>query len=1031
VTTNLKGATKTNRQGIYVFPLIPPGTYHLTVHADGYQAREFNAMQVSVGSRVELNFPLRLLTDTLEEGAYSGLRLPANSPIVTLFGGDMLVVQTDLDLAPNDSALQSGVSAIIDLSQLGGFSDEDTAKNGNSGSIGQPMPVSNPTSAPIAKIPLSGRDVYALLITQPGVTADTSTGRGLEVSANGQRPSSSSFLLDGVENNNYLLSGALTVVPPEAVQEYSVATNNFSAEFGRTTGVVANAITRSGGNVFHGLLYSYFGNDALNANAFDRNWRGLRRRVDKELYLGYSVGGPILKNRLFFWSAFEQFRSRSQNDPVLYLFPSSSQLNNASASDPGRQLLAVYPPPSGTLLASGLVAQTISSPISIDRSLATERIDYLAGKNQVTGRFTLSRQSNPDLFFSPYKGFNSSLYIDSYNLAFSYIRPLTNSIVNEVQFAWQNHSLGWTRPHPEIPAIQSLDGVTLPGTPTTYEYSNNGNGYEFADRFVLRWRGHVLTAGGGAFLLRSDSLFSYLRDGVATYQDLNLFLRGIPSSVIRSVGFDFSDTGSTATSVQPDYTRVYAHRDPYTFLQDNFRLGGRLALSLGVRYEFYGRPRSLGFEDNYILGGPGQTTAEQIAGARLVIGDPKRRHPLWPNQSDWAGRFGVSYNLHGQGSTLLRAGYGTFYDRLFDLLTQSLLDNSLALAFRQTLGTGGGPSQLSGPVNLTWIDPHFRSPLVQSWFVAFQQRAGSALDLELTHMGSIGRKLIATDLVNRFQGLYQLNPQLGEITYLSNSGASIYQALGGLVRYHSRRVFLQAAYTYSHSIDNQSDPFRGLLAFPNLSTAGTQLAALFTRQLDWKIDRGNSDFDQRHSLVLYSTWTLPSKGHSWLAKLGRGWDISELAGFRAGFPYTVYDLASGGAEGLLNNRPDYLGKTAPTEPIQPVPGSVSLLKPSWFAPAPNGVGSVGRNSFRGPGFWSVDLSINRTIAISESVHMQIRADAFNAFNHTNLNNPDVLLGDPGFGVATYGRAENVTAFASLTPFTEPARTIQLQLKVHF
>src|SRR5207302_470491 len=142
------------------------------------------------------------------------------------------------------------------------------------------------------------------------VAADTGTARGLGLAINGQRPSSSNFMLDGLENNNYLVTGPLSPVAPEAIEEYRVSTNNFSAEYGRTSGFVANAVTRSGGNQFHGIGYFYLNNDVLNANGFQANLQGLPRNPDKQNQIGFQVGGPILKDRLFFSGSFDHLRSR-------------------------------------------------------------------------------------------------------------------------------------------------------------------------------------------------------------------------------------------------------------------------------------------------------------------------------------------------------------------------------------------------------------------------------------------------------------------------------------------------------------------------------------------------------------------------------------------------------------------------------------------------------------------------------------------------------------------------------------------------
>src|SRR5205085_7357370 len=229
----------------------------------------------------------------------------------------------------------------VDTSRSGSFEATQGRRGALESTVSQ---VIDP--AQVRDLPLAGRDVYTMLVTQPGVTADTGTARGLGLAINGQRPSSSNFLLDGVENNNYLVTGPLTPIAPEAIQEYRVSTNNFSAEYGRTAGFLANAITRSGTASFHGIGYFYLKNDALNANGFQENLIGQPRNPAKESQPGFVMGGPVLRNRLFFSSAFEHFRSRSFQDPFTFSFPDTPGIFDfAIQGRHSRQLLEQFRPP--------------------------------------------------------------------------------------------------------------------------------------------------------------------------------------------------------------------------------------------------------------------------------------------------------------------------------------------------------------------------------------------------------------------------------------------------------------------------------------------------------------------------------------------------------------------------------------------------------------------------------------------------------------------------------------------------------------
>ncbi len=220
--------------------------------AAAYQSQEVQELELTVAARIELDFRLRPLSDVWESGEYRSVFLPGQKTIVTFYGPD------------------------VDPSKSGSFEAQKGRREPLESTVSEVI-----DSGEIENLPLQGRDVYSLLVTQPGVTSDLSTGRGLGLSVNGQRPSSSNYLLDGLENNNYLITGPLAVVAPEAIQEYRVSTNNFSAEYGRTSGFLANAITRAGGEQFHGVAYFYLKNEALDANAFQQNLIGAPRTIDK------------------------------------------------------------------------------------------------------------------------------------------------------------------------------------------------------------------------------------------------------------------------------------------------------------------------------------------------------------------------------------------------------------------------------------------------------------------------------------------------------------------------------------------------------------------------------------------------------------------------------------------------------------------------------------------------------------------------------------------------------------------------------
>jgi hypothetical protein len=267
-----------------------------------------------------------------------------------------------------------------------------------------------------------------------------------------------------------------------------------------------------------------------------------------------------------------------------------------------------------------------------------------------------------------------------------------------------------------------------------------------------------------------------------------------------------------------------------------------------------------------------------------------------------------------------------------------------------------------------------------------------------------------------------------------------------VVRYRNSRGMIQGSYTWSHSIDNQSDPLIGdffNLTFTSIQTGqSTSQRSTFSEQFNPNADRGNSDFDQRQNLVLFSYWNLPSPfASSKFGVLLRNWTVAEMAAFRSGQPYTVYGTSSviAGQGEILDNRANIVNANQTGFANPPaVPGGVQLLNPAAFSePAASTLGNSGRNAFVGPGFYSLDISVARAFALpwlGESGRFRIRADAYNILNHANLGNPNALFTDPltsQFGIASYGRQGYASGFPAVAPLNETPRQIQLSVHVEF
>jgi hypothetical protein len=1046
------GTLKSDAGGYYFLPLLSAGTYSIRTTADTYQSQELEQLELPVAGRVQIDFRLRPLSDVWEAGQFRSVFLPGSKTIVTFYGPDVDTSRSGTFEGQQGTrgTLDTSVSYVIDPAQIG-------------------------------DLPLQGRDVYTMLVSLPGVTADQGTARGIGVSVAGARPSSSNYLLDGVENNNYLVTGPLSPVAPEAVQEYRISTNNYSAEYGQTAGFVANAVTKAGGNSFHGIGYEYIKNTMLNAADFQDNLAGNGRVPDKENQFGYQAGGPIVRNRLFFSSALEQLISHSNENPQTYVVPASNfpNINPAFANEPGvlliQQLLHKFPapaantPPPSSVVAIGLAANgtglfTVAQPVVVDRLIALERSDYTtkSGRDHLMARVAIQRLSEPDFSWSPYAAFIAGEQDNTVGIMGNWTHTWSPRVTSELKLNYSDDDLWWNRPHPEVPTLLAGDlavpssVITLPGSPLFYAYKNRNRTPQGIYSTVWTRNRHILTAGGGVLLRYNNGYLTAGADG--EYNFGNNPIHNIEFATPQALYVTIDRL--SATPVQPDFNRSYYYPQFYFFAQDSFRVSSRLTLNYGVRYDNFGGPSNTGATKDALLQlGTGGDFNARLTAANLIQPSSGNEQIFGADNGDWAGRFGFSWDPFGKSKTVLRGGYGIFYDAPFDNLWQNVRSNDLSLvSYTPTAGANylqpvasllpsyasQQPSVLNFP-DITLMDPKLRNGYAQDAFLGAQQSIGDNLTFEVNGTASLGRRLITTDIVNRQFTTTDLftegrpNGSLGNVDWRSSQGNSDYTALSAIVKYHWRTLLAQAAYTWSHAIDNQSDPLNG--DFFNLdftaitNSSSTAQVSAFAQQFNSNGDRGNSDFDQRQNLFLLGIWRSDGR-----RPLTRGWQVSWMAAFRSGFPYSIIAPVPNyvnGAGLIENQRANLLSPPTAILPNQaPGPGGVYLLNPGAFGvpQAAGVVGNTGRNEFTGPGLYNVDFSLGRSFSVPrlrESARFTIRADAFNILNHANLNNPQSNLGLPDFGLATYGRQGTPSGFPAVSPVNETARQIQMLLRLEF
>jgi hypothetical protein len=1046
---NTQSYRYTNDQGIYYFPALLPGTYSVRVDALGFRPEERSPVTLAVASRLELNFSLNA-TETSPQKVQAAPAQPnAKNILSVMYGSDAAVPQailTDLPLQSTET-LVAAVSSLI-------------------------------TERDILELPLSGRDVYTLLVLQPGVSSDNATNRGLGFSVNGQRVGSSNFLLDGVDNNDLLVTGPATFVSADAVKEYRMTTNNYTADFGRASGFVANAVTRTGGNALHGTLLEFFNHTRLDANPFNYNAQGIARTPYHRDQYGGSLGGPLRKDRMFFFGNFERDRSSGQTSQLTTYLP-TPQLISLLPDGPAKQLLTEFPPPNGTPIPPDNLFQQKDYviPAFYTNTYSLGRVDYNSsdGRRHLSGRYALSDKRTENFFFSVYPGLNTPLTQKGQNLVLNYTQDLFRG-TNELKFGYNRNTVGLFRPHPELPTIFSNDGilnsnlVVLPGMESSDNYAARNSSFDVVENFSRLFGRHALVAGAEWRLGLTDSLQSTFVNGQYFYQTwiealANFNPKELLLPVNRFTGLPVSEG---------DSWRYYRQQEIAGFVQDNFKLTRRVSLNLGMRYEFFGVPAPRnGTADSNFVPGSGQTFGDRVSSGNFQNGRLYNRD--WNN---FAPRVGFSLDLGANGKNVLRGSFGVFFDRIFNNIWMNVRNNNAPLqcllqissipgvaplqeadsgcnfpTTQAQFSTAIPASQGVGRLNPTAVrntatvavDRNFGTPYSQNWFLGFQHELTRNLVVEVNQVGSLGRKLITTDFINRSGDLARtpvnphgrFNPDHGDIIYYAPQGHSNHIAIQAEVRSRfTHGLQFQASYTYARTKDVQSDPLvLPISGSPALAASNLGYTPIFFRESDPNADYGNSDFDQRHNLTLNFVIETPRIEH--LRWLTNRWQAAGLVGVRSGFPFSVVsfsDFVPGERETL--QRADFTGTDLSQAFLSKrtgIPGGVQLLDPTKFQLHTQGpIGNLPRNSLYGPGFWNTDFSISRTFPVrGEQTRLQFRAEFYNLFNHTNLGNPVQLLTSSLFGRAFFGRQSFSSALPGVSPLGEQPRRIQLALRLNF
>ena len=870
----------------------------------------------------------------------------------------------------------------------------------------------------IENLPVNGRSVDALVQMAPGITS--APGPGGDFNANGMRSNTNYYTLDGVSLNGSVGGGggpgpggpgggfggpppgagsgsATSSVSLESMQEMRVQTSSFAPEFGRSPGAQISMTSRAGTDTFHGSLYYYFRNRDLNANDWFANSFGYPRAELRQNREGGTLGGPVIKNRTFFFLSYERLRLVSPSTmissvpdlrsresapasvrPFLNAFPLG---NGAEQSDGAQEYHASLANPSASDSASLRIDHTINNTMTVFARYSLMPTSSLTRGGFISSASTLSHQnSNSQTATAGLTRTGASGWLN--DLRFNYSRS------NFRSFSTMDDYGGAT---PLTDASVFPSGVT----------SSTG-------QFNLM----MLAVGGYSFggLNRSQQAQFNVVDSLTKTESSHTIKMGVDFRRIMptyfrnaySLSATFNGIGGAsgaltsgeATNVQitSSLPAVYpAYTNFSTYWQDTWRVSKWTTLTYGLRWDVNPPPG--------VRQGPTPLalSSDSIAG---VTQNTSLYSTVWHNVAPRVGIAGLMDDTPGR-ELMLRLGVGIFYDVGYGVSASAF--NGAPYSNVRTISLAEFPlslSDLSAPPmpptrpygQVTAAENNLQSPLVTQWNVTLERSYGQNQTLSFGYAGTIGTRLLQTQSQPSFGSAYSI------LILASNGATSNYNSLQAQFRRRlTRSLQTQVSYTWAHSIDSASNDIGG--GFASLLGSG---------------QRGNSDFDIRHSLNWSGSYRLPSPGSRFLKPLLGNWNADWIAQFRTSLPFGVLGIttetsanstASNQAAGLFAQvRPDYTGQ--PIWISDPDAPGGKKLNPAAFAVPTNkyAQGDLGRNTLRGFDFSQVDLSVRRQILLSEKWRLNISAQAFNIFNHPNFANPSAMdssnLSSPAFGVAT-------------------------------
>jgi hypothetical protein len=944
--TGLNYAGVTNAAGVYNFSGLPLGQYTASIVAPGFEPLQIQTFSLEVGEKRTLNATLRV--------------------------GSVSSNVTVVEAAPDLELTTSEVGGIIQGSQ---------------------------TNA----LPVNGRYWASLMALIPGAIS-SGTGTQDAIRFAGLSQEDNNFRFDGVDatglNHQFVKEPARLQFPLESIAEFKASSAVYSADIGGMAGGQVSMVSKSGSNDFHGSAYEYLRNSFFDAKAFDSPAVAPFRMNN----FGASFGGPVIRNKLFFFTNYEAVRQVFAQQVSGFVPTDAYRAQVAQKSPALAPLINAYP--TGSIPTADPNAMLW---ISAGRNPTTEdsglfRIDYA-----MTSATTINLRFNMDAYRTSSVALAESTYtnMDPPNAVLDVQHSFSPTILNDARIGFNrdNYADVGDGKTPYSVSITGFAGYSLGD-----HSSRIDNSYSFVDNATFSRGRHTIKAGIEIRRMQENKLHPNAAQSLSYLKEADFITNTLDS-------YSYSAPG----------VETQARKNPYYgYVLDEFKIRPNLTLNAGLRYEYYG----VDYDKNNV----GLVFDPFTCGLQYCR--PGTSY-YYPNRHDFGPRVSIVWapeTFHGK--TAIRAGGGIFYsDGQFGGLyaAQTNIGQNFTLTQKNipglTFPVTPFLSQAGYSVSYSGKDRHRKDIAIDEWNVSIQQEVARDTMLQVGYLGTKG-----THLFRKGLSLNGVDPVTGKRPYASLTNSTIgwtvddansnLQALQVSLRRNLRTGLLVSAnYQWSHGISDGSNGDGESDTPENMNCRSCE--------------RGNTDFDVRHNFTANAIWMLPvGRGRQLLSSasplinaLFGGWQLSGIGTARTGLPLNVTMSRSASAlpDGINGSqRPDVV----PGQPLYPTNQSPTLwLNPFAFTTPANGKwGNAGRNILNGPPIWQADVSLEKKFPVRERAALSVRADVFNVFNRAQIGNPSVKWTDPAQGT-TYG--------AITTPYTTSAigtgtpRQMQFMLRLSF